>query len=63
MTAIDDLVNEFVREDGFFFGLHHRQLDPVAAERALQALKRTEIGTDHGANYRLADNLFHAMLN
>ena len=61
MSAIDDFMDEFAREDGFFLGLHQRQFDPVAAERALQALRRIEIGIDHGANYRLAHHLFQAM--
>jgi len=60
MSAVDDFMDEFAREHGFFFGLHQRRFDPVTAERALQALKRTVIGTDHGANYRLVDLLFHA---
>ncbi|QKD04551.1 hypothetical protein [Mesorhizobium loti] len=60
MSAIDDFINEFVREGGFFFGLHQRHFDPAAAERALKALKRTKIGADHGANYRLIDLLFNA---
>ena len=62
MAAVDDLMDEFARADGFFLGLHQRQFDPVAAERALQVLRRTEIGTDHGANYRLADAMFSAEL-
>jgi len=60
MSAIDDFMDEFAREDGFFLGLHQRQFDPVAAERALQILKRVQIGTDHGANYLLADYMFQA---
>jgi len=62
MLAIDDLMDEFMREDGLFFGLHQRQFDPVAAERALQILRRVEIGADHGANYRLVDLLFNAQV-
>ncbi|MGX5830645.1 hypothetical protein [Mesorhizobium sp. 43Arga] len=60
MSAMDGFIDEFVREDRFFFGLHQRQFDPVAAKRALKALKRTEIGANHGANYRLVDLLFNA---
>ncbi|RAZ83161.1 hypothetical protein DPM33_32755 [Mesorhizobium hawassense] len=60
MSAIDDFMDEFAREDGFFLGLHQRQFDPVAAERALQILRRIEIGSDHGANYLLADGVFQA---
>ncbi|MFD1987941.1 hypothetical protein ACFSOZ_36580 [Mesorhizobium newzealandense] len=60
MAAADDFMDEFTREDGFFLGLHQRQFDPVAAERALQILRLIEIGTDHGTNYLLADHMFQA---
>lgn len=60
MSVIGDFMDEFGREDGFFLGLHQRQFDPAAADRALQALRRIEIGTDHGTNYLLADHMFQA---
>jgi len=60
MSVIDELMDEFAREDGFFLGLHQRQFDPVAAERALQILKRVDFGADHGANYRILDILYNA---
>lgn len=60
MSVIDEFIDEFVREDGFYLGLHQRQFDPVAAERALQILKRVELGADHGANYRLISTLYEA---
>jgi hypothetical protein len=62
MAVIDELMDEFAHEDGFFLGLHQRQFDPVAAERTLQILKRIEIGADHGANYLLIDVLYHAQV-
>ncbi|TPN79531.1 SMI1/KNR4 family protein [Mesorhizobium sp. CU2] len=60
MSVIDEFMNEFAREDGFYLGLHQRQFDPVAAERALQILRRVEFGADHGANYRLISILYEA---
>ena len=60
MSVFDAFVDEFAREDGFFLGLHQRQFDPVAAERALHILRRVEFGADHGANYHLISILFEA---
>jgi len=60
MSVFDEFMDEFAREDGFFLGSHRRQFDPVAAERALQILRRVEFGTDHGANYQLISILYEA---
>jgi hypothetical protein len=60
MSVFDEFMDEFAREDGFFLGLHQRQFDPVAAERALHILRRVEFGADHGSNYHLISILFEA---
>lgn len=59
-SAIDELENEFLSEDGFFCRLHFRDFRPDLAPHALDILRATQITSDHAGNYRLAYLLFGA---